>query len=368
MDYQRDSVLDMFGLSLDQTILLFSSQRMLIDFDIENTKDKTVQEKNNWRHLWESSILSHLNSLRPEKPVYFLEANKLEEAFASAIADTENLTWYYIIVLELITFSAYTPLDNTDNKSFKRCKYDDKLCYNYLRTFIIKHRIITGPEIDSLRKTYVSSYNKSAKKGEGILRAALITVAVAGAVSTLAAVFAAPIAISLVGPMFPALHGAALINACLAMLGGGALAVGGGGITGGVAVIAGGGALLGLASGGTAAIGASTFYRSPDFTHSQAAKLETVLKEVVINAQHDIYTAQKIMEDYRNQIGELSKTITMLELENQQNKNDIAALKKTFELLKRSYANMNADIQDITSTELRKNGESNSIRRRINRG
>ena len=102
----------------------------------------------------------------------------------------------------------------------------------------------------------------------------------------------------------------------------------------------GGGALLGLAGGGAIA-GVNLLFQSPDFTLTQAAKLETILQEVILNAQHDICSAQKIIAQYREQIGELTKRITILELENKQNKKDLDSIKISLKYMKTSCMDMN---------------------------
>ena len=126
------------------------------------------------------------------------------------------------------------------------------------------------------------------------------------------------------------------------MIGGGAIAAGGTGIAGGTAIIAGGGALLGIAGGG-AAVGLGTMLveSSPEYTLTQAAKLETILKEVILNAQQDVVCAQKIIEKYKEQIDEMNKKLTAMELEAEKNKKDLKIIKLSIKYLKKSCKDMN---------------------------
>ena len=155
------------------------------------------------------------------------------------------------------------------------------------------------------------------------------TVAVAAIVAATAGVLAGPIAVALFGSQFVGLSGAALTAACLAMAGGGAIAIGGTGMIGGIAAIVGGGALLGMAGGGAAISAVTLFVAStPQLALTQAAKLEVVLKEIVLNAQKDIKSAQQVLENYRNQIMNLNSELAKIRLDSEKNKKTISNIKK----------------------------------------
>ena len=98
------------------------------------------------------------------------------------------------------------------------------------------------------------------------------------------------------------LAGAAAIASGLAALGGGSLAAGGLGMGAGIAVIVGGGTVLGGSIGaGTASILAI----SPDFAISQAAKLEVVMREILLVSKKDIRIAQEFIREQRQAINAL---------------------------------------------------------------
>lgn len=331
----------MFGLTYEQTRLMFSTQKMLTSWDIDSTKDEQKKKiKSSWLQEWEKGISTYLDTIDGSQKGELIDSEYLHEAFTNALNDDTNLTWYYIVVLELIAFVPYTPLESENNQLYKKCKYDTTACYNQLKRFIMEQGHITGVKIDRLRDTYNKKISKLSGKTGKIVQSALIAVTITAALAAVAAIFAGPIAVAIFGGAFPGLHGIALTSACLAMLGGGAVAIGGAGIAGGIAVVAGGGALLGLAGGGAIA-GVNLLFQSPDFTLTQAAKLETILQEVILNAQHDICSAQKIIAQYREQIGELTKRITILELENKQNKKDLDSIKISLKYMKTSCMDMN---------------------------
>ena len=321
---------------------MFSAQKMLTLFDIDATREAAKKKiKMKWLTEWEKGISTYLSMSDESQEGALINIERLHDAFMNALEDKENMTWYYIVILELITFVPYTALESIDNETYNKCKYDSNLCYNRLKKFIIEQEYITGFRLDRFRDTYNKQIIQISGKTEKKIQGALIAVSVSAAVAAVAAVFAGPIAIAIVGASFPGLHGIALTNACLAMLGGGAVAVGGAGVVGGSAVVAGGGALLGLAGGGAIA-GAGLLFQSPDFTLTQAAKLETILKEVVLTAQHDIHFAQEIIAQYRERIGELMKQITILELENKQNKKAIENIMDSIKYMKTSCVDMSA--------------------------
>ncbi|MFM6137227.1 MAG: hypothetical protein ACKPCP_24280, partial [Sphaerospermopsis kisseleviana] len=126
------------------------------------------------------------------------------------------------------------------------------------------------------------------------------------------------------------LSGAAAVSAVLAALGGGAIAAGGLGMAGGFAVLVGGGAILGAGAG--VGVGA-LFAQSPDAALTQAAKLEVVMKEIVL-IQKDIRLAQEIIKEQRQAIRSLEDERDDLIVNKEQNKQKIENLEKAIEYLK----------------------------------
>lgn len=341
-EFLDDSILEMFGLTYEQAKLMFSAQVMLAKYDCKQTKDKkSADYKEKWIREWEHRISDYLQKINNScTETLYLEVG-LAERFINEIAASNNRTWYYIVVLELLEFNAFIPLGGENDKKYAKCKYDKKKAKAFLKEFICKQRYLSVEKIERIDKTYDKSLSKIYGKTGKIVAGCITVIAISGIAAAVAAVAAGSIAVVLVGGMFEGLRGAALVAACLAYIGGGAIAAGGAGMAGGVAVIAGGGALLGLAGGGTiVGIGTHLLSSSPEFVLTQAAKLETILQEVILNAQQDVETAQKVIARYQQKIDELNSELTRMELENEKNKKELKNIKTSIEYLKRSCKDM----------------------------
>ena len=340
-DVQNEDIIQMFGLSYDQTRLLFSAQKMIIEYDIRITNNLvTARKKREWLSDWEQSIADYLKTNNSKDNGRLIPIEDLLKAFLDELKDNDNKTWYYIVVLELIEFTAYYPLGKEGDKEYKKLKFNVDRCYDQIKDFIMSQQYISGEAIDRLDKTYVKSLNKISGKVGKLVTKVIGVVAVSALAAALTATFAGPIAVAIFGKGFAGLSGIALTNACLAMAGGGAIAVGGLGIQGGIIALAGGGALLGLAAGGTAAGVSSLLTSSPEYTLTQAAKLETILKEVILNAQQDVVTAQRIIQRYKEQIAELGKKITEMELKEEKTAKELKNIKAILEYMKKSQKDM----------------------------
>lgn len=117
------------------------------------------------------------------------------------------------------------------------------------------------------------------------------------------------------------LSGAAAISAGLAALGGGAVAAGGFGMAGGIAVLVGGGSLLGATAG--TAVGASIASLGSNAVLSEAAKLQVVLKEIVLAIQKDTSYFQQILLNINQQVSQLKSEVIKLKTANEKNKKKI---------------------------------------------
>ena len=266
------SVLNLFGLTYEQSRLMFSVEKCIAEYDrdlSENkrmTSVKTVLAKYTWIEKWEESILDYLRATNPEKDATLLSQEELKEGFLKTVKASPNQTWYYIVILECLTFVPYTPLGEDNDKDYKHCSHDDKKCDAMVKDMFAQQGVLSAETIERLNKTYIRCLNKTSGKAGKIAVGAMAVIATAALAAAAAAIAAGPVAVGLFGAQFAGLHGAALTSACLAMAGGGAVAIGGGGMAGGVLAIAGGGALLGLAGGGAAAGAAGLMMASPDYT------------------------------------------------------------------------------------------------------
>lgn len=330
-------ILSMFGLTFRQTVILFSIEKFLVEKDISTSK-KDKGDKQKWLDYWTVSIKEYLDKLSPEESSKFLTREEIVNAIVEDQSKDINNTWYYLIMLEATLFVPYTPLGKyvSDDKIFSGLKYQDQK--KEIKELVRENKIMDEDFIDRFEDTYSKSISKISGKATKIALGVVSTVAVAAIIAATAGVLAGPIAVALFGSQFVGLSGAALTAACLAMAGGGAIAIGGTGMIGGIAAIVGGGALLGMAGSG-AALGAVTLFvaSTPQLALTQAAKLEVVLKEIVINAQKDIKSAQSVLENYKNQIVKLNGELASIRLDNDNNTKTIENIKKSLEYMEKAY-------------------------------
>lgn len=350
-NYTNDKeVFSRLGLNREQTRIMFSIERLMVEKNIAQEKDATKRKlKTQWLNEWTNAVETGLAALGTEliipSSTVLYDSEQIVERIRKIYEESpENNTWYYLIMLEATLFVPYTPIGSKnsteeslkeDAKAYKDLKYSTPI--KFLKGLVDENHIMDSAYIDRFQKTY----QKSIMNAKGLTTRIAVAVAialVATAISLgIAAVFAPAIAATLVGGNFVGLSGIALTNASLAFLGGGAIAAGGAGIAGGTAVIVGGAALLGGAVGSSVG-GAYIFLSSsPDFALSQAAKLEVVIKEILLNAQKDIKFAQIVMEDLRHQIFELNNRLTKMELSNMQSKEEIKNLKTTISYMEKVF-------------------------------
>jgi len=345
----NDSIIyDTFGLTYEQSRLMFSVQKMIAQYDSSLAQEKalqrqkTKQAKLEWVENWEKGIAIYLDGMDGNRGGELVNAENIKEEFEKELSVSPNKTWVYIIALECLEFSPYTPLGGDNDKAYKGLNHNASKCHEYVKAVFADNRVLSAETLDQLHNTYTKSINQISGKAGKMATKVLAVVAIGAIAAALTAVGAGPIAVGLFGSQFSGLTGIALTNACLALAGGGAIAAGGLGMAGGVAIIAGGGALLGLAGGGTA-VGMLSYMmcHSPEYALTQSAKLETILKEVILNAQKDVVSAQTIISQYRAQIDQLNKKITELETDNEKHKEELKNLHASIKYLKKSCQSMN---------------------------
>ena len=230
--FENIDILSVFGLTEKQTALLFSLQRACVLDDANNTKsDEQKTLKKEWVNKWCESI-----TITPEDKtqtnIKLIDTANLVQEFKNELNSTETKTWFHLIILEAVAFTAYFPLSDNkeENKLYSKLKYREKI--EYIKDFISK--VGYGkPEIaDLYYKMYKKAVDKATGKTGKIVRNILIVALAAALTAATAGAFAGKIAVLLVGAKFAGLKGAALVAACLAYLGGGAIAAGGLGMAG----------------------------------------------------------------------------------------------------------------------------------------
>jgi hypothetical protein len=322
-----------FGLTPEQTRIMFSYQYHLVQADSDHESDYVKKSlKQEWLRKWEKSITLFLNSqIAPDnsrnsslKLITDFESLK-NLVKSNLISPVNQLTWY-LILLEVTLFQPYYPLGDSRDEAFKDLKIEKELTAK-LRYFATQLDI----DPDCVLR-FKSNYKEAIKGIKGGINPWFLG-AVGAVVLGVVAVLATPLVVGLLAPILaPGLSGAAAVSAVLAALGGGAIAAGGMGMAGGMAVIVAGGSILGASAG--VGVGA-LFSQSPDTALIQAAKLEVVMREIVV-IQKDIRKAQEILKEQRLAIRSLEDQLDELLLNQQKNHKEIENLKRAIEYLKKA--------------------------------
>ena len=318
-DIPLESLERCFTMNKIETRILYSLELLMIDEDIQRTKDNKEQLlKNEWKKKW---IEVTEQSLQQNK-VFEKDPLKTYAALETYAASQDNLLWLYNITVELSMFKPYFKFEEKEKKmKLSYTKYVEEV-------FCKSQQYISYKEIQKIQKSYKDYYNyleNNTLKAVGVAGGAI---AVAAATGGLAFVFAPQIAVAIFGGAFPTLHGAALVSASLAAAGGGSLAAGGFGMAGGAVLIAGGGAVLGLGTSGTAL----SLMMAPKFVQNDYAKLlakcdcvllkQLDMKDEVVALQHKI---QSDLDEYKLRL----KVLEGLQNPNDECKQNIKALKKS---------------------------------------
>lgn len=319
--YESKTLEGMFGLTLEQTKIMFSIERELANHDKEMTKsDAKKLEKEKWIARWTQLTEDGLRKMAvpkitdgesvdvPEENVgdcRLYTSDELADAVKREAAKSSDITWYYMVILESTCFSAYFPLNEKESKKLlPAMKYKNQ--DDYLKMLVFRHGLINDSCVERFTRAYKRALLRL-KGGNNILVGALVILAVTALAAALCGAFAGPIAIALFGSQFAGLSGAALTSACLALAGGGAIATEAGmGMAGGVIAIVCGGAFLGLTAG-TAGATAKAICEIPSFAMLQVAKFEVAVKEIILNEYKNVELAKKIIENYVEMATQIKK-------------------------------------------------------------
>ena len=330
----KNDLLSNFGLTVEQTQILFSLQHQLVREDVNFTKvqngllinmQKRASVKKEWLDAWKLAIEKYLTALAKDgKSWRILPSSELAEAIKTV--------WKYLILLECCIFNAYYPLGGTKEelkesvKRYSDLKFEDTNKKSSLIE-ICDMLSIDSKYIDIFIKRYKSALSNLTGRWKkiligGIVGVILVLIAIISFQYELLGLFA-----------LEGLSGAALISSGLAALGGGAVAAGGFGVAGGIAVLVGGGGLLGLSVGG--GVGLSIASSSSDIVMSEAAKMEVVLKEIVMAIQKDTVTFQNIITQLLTEKESLKIELEQLKNQQEENAKKIKELEKSIKYLEK---------------------------------
>ena len=148
-----DNMLDMFGLSDEQLEFMYSLEYLVTMRDIANEKSvKAIQSKSEWLNQWWRLLMAGGLVNHPEEEINETNLVDVSKEIDSKCASE---VWFYMVLLETVTFSAYFPLEE-GSTTYSRLRY--KLDKDYL-TRIVALTGIGKPEyVERFDKTYKSSY------------------------------------------------------------------------------------------------------------------------------------------------------------------------------------------------------------------
>ncbi len=334
-----------FGLTLEQTEILYNLELYKTINDINNTispvmKNKVNSLKGEWMNEWKNYMSMGFAGFvqNDSAELHWYTFDELEEKIK---AQNPSGIWFRLVLLEAMLFEPYYPLSlekDKDGKDIPSKKYKELQNpvngYNkiigdkYLEENFEKKYCPEG-YVKRLRKTYDKVTREMNEVMKTAITGVIVTAVVAICVIVTAGMFAPAIAVALVGSSFPGLSGAALTSACLAYLGGGAIAAGGLGMAGGTIAIVGGGAILGTGVGlgvGGAVSAASIMGKRE--TIERSAKLMVTVREIFLNDEKDIEYSNAVYEQYVKNIANIEKDLVELKLkENVASKEEKKVLK-----------------------------------------
>lgn len=364
---------DKFGISEEQTEILYNLEYYKILNDIETTKilvggDKINQLKREWLEEWKTYITMGYAGFinKVDAKINWYSSEELDKKIE---LNNPNKPWFRLVLLEAMLFEPYYALSTeTDKKgnevpSKKYSVLNNPITgYNknsgdkYLNEVYAEKYQLPG-YVKRLRKCY----DKMCRELNEVLKTAITSIAITAGITIVTVITAgslAPaIAVTLVGSNFAGLSGAALTSACLAYVGGGAIAAGGLGMSGGIATIVGGGAILGLGvgTGVGSAVGAVSLMGKKN-TILQSAKLMVSVREIFLNDERDIEYSNTVYEKYVQNIADIEKGLIELQLkanvaDNKQKKKLKAEIKSAEDTVKAMKIAMKSMNKFISSYE-----------------
>lgn len=312
-EYEK-AIADLKCLSLDYEEMraLYSLERMMVVYDIRDTKDKKQQrQKRAWKDAWEKGLLSSMHITQEAAESFFIG----ERSIAKFIDERDPGTWLYLVAMEAMLFKPYYSIYGVKEKDdeLKNLHFKSKYLVDIFTT---KQRSIKKDDFESLQKAHKKAAASITKSTQSIVVGAIGTTAALIVSGGLAYVFAPAIAPVLAGGAAAHLSGAALVSHSLAVIGGGSLAAGGLGMAGGTAIITGGGALIGmLGSAGVSTAATVNLLAQDGYVLGECCKLLTFGRAILVDKYQDYGMIAYIQSIVENRMAELEKSIEVFSAE-----------------------------------------------------
>ena len=93
---------------------------------------------------------------------------------------------------------------------------------------------------------------------------------------------------------------------------------------------------------------------------TQAAKLQVVLKEIILNAQKDIIFAQEVLETYKSNITNLSTQIKEQQFQRDKDHKIIKDMEKSLSYMEKAFKDMESFLTDFQGDNDDQNNDQNN--------
>lgn len=150
MFYNND-LMSIFGLNTDQFIIYLSLQKLISEKDIEQSANN--QFKRQWLKEWEEYNLNYISFRTSKEDCVLLDEIGVISAINQLKASGMNMTWYYLVILELINFRPYFTWgnDSKNDQLYSKLKFKDQ--YKTIRELVIKNNLMEAQTLDKLTMT-----------------------------------------------------------------------------------------------------------------------------------------------------------------------------------------------------------------------
>ncbi len=314
-DYEK------FGLTLEETEILFNIEYYKTMHDIESTKLGPIKtKKSTWLKKWKGYINDGFPKFMNKKDAKF-NWYSLGELNKKIQECNPNKTWFRLVLLEAMLFVPYFPLETKTKKNGTIIPnkdltidnpitgYNQKSGDKYLDDEFSKQYLFADYVTSRLRKCYNNCLNRL----KSTLKDKSLSIAIALG-KTLFGIIGFVLSSAYIKSHFPGLNGAAIISTFLAFSGGGVVATGGNDTTEEIKVIASGSLVLGIGGQTDASeIVGSISHIGKDTISLQSIKLVIAVKEIFLNDEKDIMYSKSIYDKYVRSIDIVKKSIKDLE-------------------------------------------------------
>lgn len=157
MAYNND-LMSIFGLNTEQFIIYLSLQKLITEKDIQQSANNQIKKM--WLKEWEEYNLNYISFRTSKEDCVLLDEDGVISAIDQLKASGMNMTWYYLVMLELINFRPYFTWgnDSKNDQLYSKLKFKDQ--YKKIRELVIKNNLMEAQTLDKLTMTYVRKSSK----------------------------------------------------------------------------------------------------------------------------------------------------------------------------------------------------------------